>query len=892
MGKRIAIVLVILLVSCLAITGYFIQQGRKVLFTDPYKAVSQDACIVIETVDLRNFIGMITSGKGIAGEIAKMEEFDALNNRLSFIKNLLERPECNEIMTQGHSVISFFPGEEGKLLTLVSIAVPGYVRLKKVKELLLSAGVKEAAEIKINNKSTLRFVYQTGKTTDTGYISFVSGLLLFSNSEKLIGESGKQAFLENDIRKVPGYSRVWVASGKKEDKIFVVFPNLGRFLSSVYGKQHQRLAEITATLAGAGEGDIYLNDAGLVLSGYTETAGPGDRLFSGKQVTPKEFHTPGVLPASTVLFETVILPTENRKSEDRSSLSSEAAGLAFKIRGFTGEEITRAMIGSRDTSVSEKMLFIYELTNPGRTEQLFLEDRAKKMETIWYRPDDQIKIPVYRTNLDGLAGEIYPGFSGDYHETYFVFYDNFMVSGNSLKTVTRFLYDNILNKTLVNNQSYRDFESTLGSRAGYFFYCVPAKITDFLADILNDEMTGFLKKNKEIIARIPALGYQYAASNGMLYNSLSIRYNEMVTEDSPTEWETLLDTVACIKPFFFTNHITGAKEIFIQDMNNNAYLINSAGRVLWKVPLKERIFGNVYIIDYFRNGKLQLLFSGKNYLHLLDRNGNYVERYPVKLRSSASNSLTVFDYENNRNYRLFISGEDKKVYSYDKTGNVVKGWNPFHTPGLVTAEIMYLKVSGKDYIVVSDESSVYLLDRSGKKRVDIKGSTKRAPGSSMRFISAPDPCLIFSSPEGTITRLFFDGTVKNFTIRNFSFDHSFDYFDVDGDGFGEYVFIDAGKLYLYDRNRSEIFSRDFGSTQLGGPIDFVFSSSDRKMGVFDITNKLIYLIAKNGETMEGFPLRGASMFSVGKLSDKNGWHLVVGGTDRFLYNYDLDIGLK
>ena len=26
----------------------------------------------------------------------------------------------------------------------------------------------------------------------------------------------------------------------------------------------------------------------------------------------------------------------------------------------------------------------------------------------------------------------------------------------------------------------------------------------------------------------------------------------------------------------------------------------------------------------------------------------------------------------------------------------------------------------------------------------------------------------------------------------FGFDHSFDFFDVDGDGFGEYVFIDKG----------------------------------------------------------------------------------------------------
>jgi hypothetical protein len=55
------------------------------------------------------------------------------------------------------------------------------------------------------------------------------------------------------------------------------------------------------------------------------------------------------------------------------------------------------------------------------------------------------------------------------------------------------------------------------------------------------------------------------------------------------------------------------------------------------VPLNEKITGNIYMIDYFRNGKYQLLFSGKNYLHLLDRNGNYVERYPVKMRSAASN---------------------------------------------------------------------------------------------------------------------------------------------------------------------------------------------------------------------------------------------------------------
>ena len=40
--------------------------------------------------------------------------------------------------------------------------------------------------------------------------------------------------------------------------------------------------------------------------------------------------------------------------------------------------------------------------------------------------------------------------------------------------------------------------------------------------------------------------------------------------------------------------------------------------------------------------------------------------------------------------------------------------------------------------------------------------------------------------------------------------------------------------------------------------------------------------------MKGFPLRGASMFSIGRLTEKNEWHLIVGGTDKFMYNYKLN----
>ena len=397
-----------------------------------------------------------------------------------------------------------------------------------------------------------------------------------------------------------------------------------------------------------------------------------------------------------------------------------------------------------------------------------------------------------------------------------------------------------------------------------------------------------MKSNKSSLSKIQAAGYQFTPSNNMIYNSLSVMFKEEPREESTTEWETLLDSIAAIKPFFFTNHITGAREIFIQDLKNNAYLINAAGRILWKVPLREKITSSVFMIDYFRNGKYQLLFSGENYLHLLDRNGNYVERYPVKLRSPATNSLALFDYDNNRNYRLLIAGQDKMIYAYDKSGSIVKGWKPFRTNGTVVSEISWFRVSGKDYLVIADETSLYFIDRQGNTRLTLKEPVTKARGSSIRLTPGTVPSIVCSAPDGTVQHIYFDGSVKKFSKKTFSVDHSFDFFDINGDGFGEYIFIDSGILYLYDHNRSEVFSRKFGSSKLGGPINFIFSSSDRKIGVYDTERRQIYLIDDKGNIMKGFPLRGASMFSIGRLNEKNEWHLIVGGTDKFMYNYKLD----
>ena len=943
-----------MLVAGLAVLGYFLRQGRKSMLTDPWRAVAPDASVIIESLDFKSFINSLTTGQGLSGEITGIEKFGSFNLKLKFLADQLNKPAYQNILDGSRALVSFHVTGSGKYCPLLILAVRSETRYGQLKDALKSSGIKTGGDILVGGVKTLVLPWDDQGRRDSLLAANVSGLILFTPSEELMRNAVIQSGRDGDIRTMPGFQRILQASGKNEDKIFIVYPNLPRLLKPAFRPGREILAGKAGRLAGSSGCDIHISNGGLILSGYTESEDPADILHKYKSGTAKAFSNYRVLPSATVLFESVLYDSgkngrgqqgagrhgtdqndtgqhgsgrhgggnidtdqggtgqqgsgqndtghgSGRHGTDQNdtpggragragSVPAPAAELAEALREYTGDEISRALIDIRSKPAGLNQLIIYELKNRAYAEKVFLDkfsSSAGARDILFFRPDDQISIPVYMTPYKGYVSAFLENYSGEFSDSCFAFYDNYLVTGNSYSTVSRFLYDNMLNKTLANDLVYRDFESSLPSMSGYFFYCVPSGIIGYLSDFLSDEIMNIIRENRISLEKIPAAGFQLTPSNEMIYNSLSVRFMEDVREESATEWETLLDTVAAIKPFFFRNHITGAAEIFIQDLRNNAYLINAAGRILWKVPLQERINGGVFMIDYFRNGKFQLLFSGRNHLHLLDRNGNYVERYPVRLRSPATNPPALFDYDNNRNYRIFIAGEDRMIYSYDKSGNAVKGWKPFRTGSTVNSEVSWFRVSGKDYLVVADENSVYFLDRTGNVRTRLREAVTKARGSALRLLPGRTPAVVCSSPDGTIQQMYFDGRVEKFSVRNFSPEHCFDIFDIDGDGVAEYIFIDEGVLYLYGHDRSEIFSREFRSDRLGGPISFIFSSNDRKIGIFEEDRDLIWLIGADGSEMEGFPLRGASMFSIGRLSDNAGWHLIVGGTDHFLYNYKI-----
>ena len=153
--------------------------------------------------------------------------------------------------------------------------------------------------------------------------------------------------------------------------------------------------------------------------------------------------------------------------------------MAKRLNEYIGEEVTKAYIDVRESLPIYNTLIIYELKNRVQAEQIFLDEfgtGGSDNKLLYFQPDDQVKIPIYRTPFKGLISILLPGFAPNIDDSYVAFYDNFMITGSSSNTISRFLYDNLLNKTLANDLIYRDFESSLPSRAVYFFYCVPGRI--------------------------------------------------------------------------------------------------------------------------------------------------------------------------------------------------------------------------------------------------------------------------------------------------------------------------------------------------------------------------------------------------------------------------------
>ena len=129
-------------------------------------------------------------------------------------------------------------------------------------------------------------------------------------------------------------------------------------------------------------------------------------------------------------------------------------------------------------------------------------------------------------------------------------------------------------------------------------------------------------------------------------------------------------------PFPVKNFIDGSTNYLEQLDNHDIRLLNSSRRPVWTVKFDKPLCGTVRQIDYLKNNKLQMLFGAGESIHLLDRLGRTVGRFPISLGKEILLGPDVYDFKGNKDYTLMVLHTDNTLVQYDIDGKPLPGWKP------------------------------------------------------------------------------------------------------------------------------------------------------------------------------------------------------------------------
>jgi hypothetical protein len=901
------------------VTLYLLKKFERITPVEVLQAVPEDAILYAEGIDFEYLSETFFPENRIWIDFVNITGRNRLDSILTLgLAHVNSNGSLQDILFKEGMHLSLHLVGKNEIVPLIYLMYSGAHSDNEFEQLILNFLDENAMvnERKYETETIYDFSGRPGMVPEKFSLSCVNGICLVSPSSMLVESSIRTLHGDTDLSDRDGLEIIRETAGRYvQANIYINYEQLAQLFYPLVDESNWRKLDLVSRLASWGELDLDVKEDAIILNGMSHAEeGHPHFMNAFRGQTPVKMEIQEMMPSGTSYFLHMgISDASHFKDQVTVYLDDLGMGpqMAMELDRLRAEYGIDPLDDLAKLLDDEMAWFAMEgeTENPGE-EILAIETRSRS-ETIdvtiqWiekylqahsfdmqsylnvYQLDNQTSYNIYQLP-DHFFEELPPG---RLFNKYFTVYENYLLFGPSTEILSRVIYQNVLQKTLVSDPVYKEMSDYLANRSNLTMFFRPFAYLEYKQGLLSTSFLAVLEAMEIFIRRIPGMVVQYTTEGGLFYQNVSFKYTSQIKEKALTVWESLLDSVACIKPELVVNHNTSEKEIFVQDAAGNIYLINSTGRILWKQPLDGLIMGDIYQVDFYKNGKLQYLFNTREKIHLIDRNGNYVERYPISLRAPATNSLSLFDYDNNQNYRLFLAGEDRKIYVYDIEGNIVTGWRFNTSESEVEGAIQHFRIDDLDYIVFSDRNRTYFLDRRGRERFRVKDQIHIAPHSSFTLdmnIREEKPRWISTDTSGNVAAIYQDGSVSILLENEADGEHFFSMQDMDSDGVPEFIFARDNELNIFQQDGERIFSFKVRGTISHMPDIYKFSASDMKIGITDQSRNRIYLLNSDGSIYEGFPLEGSTRFSIGYFAGSDSrFNLIVGSANNFLYNYSIE----
>lgn len=455
------------------------------------------------------------------------------------------------------------------------------------------------------------------------------------------------------------------------------------------------------------------------------------------------------------------------------------------------------------------------------------------------------------------------------HTPYFTIINDYFIFSDNINSI-KYLIDNFnSNNTLINSNHFAKYNTLLSQKSNLTLYSNPGKSFYKFHNNLRKEYKKRIKFNKDSISKFTGLSLQLSNKGTLFSSDFILFYDEDFKQNLVEEWVIRLDTQIITKPYFVKNHFTKDKMILIQDSSNVLHAYNTNGKLIWKKKLNNKIVGKINSIDFYKNNKYQCIFNTKSNLHIIDRNGNYVENYPIKLPNKTKIGHSLFDYNNKKKYRIIIVGEDNMIYNLDKYGKKVTGWKYKKQNNRILKSPKHFKFGTNDYILLETRNkTTKLLAINGTERI-IFSSESIFNDSEIKI--GENGYLYAITIDSKLWKATLDGNSTETILPNLSNESKFTVIN------NNFIFHNEKKVYSIDEEFNNLFTLNFDN-------EIKYISNYKGYILIETSNKLF--LYNNDKIISGFPIKLTGHYNINDINNNNKIN-IVNIVNNSIYNYEL-----
>lgn len=187
-------------------------------------------------------------------------------------------------------------------------------------------------------------------------------------------------------------------------------------------------------------------------------------------------------------------------------------------------------------------------------------------------------------------------------------------------------------------------------------------------------------------------------------------------------------------PYMVKNSGTGKMNKFYQN-SHMSICLNEEGKDLWGIPFQDRICGVAETVDFYANGKLQILFGAGSKMYLIDRLGRFVSGFPVDLGKEILIGPKPYDFNGVKRYNVLVLHKDNTIEMYGMKGNKPDSWKGIKAQETIKGLPEMLSAGNRTYWVVRTSVQTLIFPfNGGTPLTQFEGDSMIRPDSPVRLL--------------------------------------------------------------------------------------------------------------------------------------------------------------